>query len=112
MRPIRTIFYALILLFFFSALTRNFFEYRKNLKFYADYKTQYQGEKKRNTELKTQVLKNTDPNQVEKVIRNKLNLLKSNEIAVIIPDPTPTVYIETPTPAPNYEQWLNVFIKN
>ena len=101
----------LLMLFFFYALTKNFFEYKKNIKFYQDYKQSYEKEKKRNIQLKTQVLKNSDPAEVEKTIRNKLNLLKPDEIAVIIPNPTPTPAVVTPTLAPVYEQWINVFVK-
>ncbi|MEN9327953.1 MAG: hypothetical protein RI947_761 [Candidatus Parcubacteria bacterium] len=100
------------MLFFVYALTRNFVEYKKNVLFYENYKKEYEKEKKNNTVLKTQLLKNSDPHEVEKTIRNKLNLLKSGEVSVIIPLPSPTPIITTPTPAPVYEQWWDSFFKN
>ncbi len=112
MKRTKSILFACLLLFFTYALTRNFFEYKKNVLFYKDYKTEYEKEKKTNTTLKTQLLKNSDPHEVEKTIRNKLNLLQPNEVAVIIPLPSPTPIAITPTPAPVYEQWWNSFFKN
>jgi len=46
---------------------------------------------------------------VEKNIRQKLNLLKPNEIAIILPKITPT---PSPTPIiknPPYQQWWKLF---
>lgn len=102
----------LLFIFFFYSLTKNFFEYQKNISFYESYKDSYEKEKKKNNTLKTQILKNADPRQVEKTIRNKLNLLKENEVAIILPEPTATPYIVTPTPAPVYKQWFDVFFKD
>lgn len=102
----------LLFLFLVFSLTRNLFEYKKNSSFYESYKNEYDKAKKENTSLKTQIIKNSDPNQVEKTIRNKLNLSKPDEVAVIIPNPTPTTIAITPTPAPAYQQWLNLFFQD
>ena len=112
MRLIKRLLIFLFFLFLISSLTKNFFEYRKNYTFYEDFKNDYEKAKQKNTELKTGILKNGDTNQIEKIIRNKLNLLKPNEVAVILPNPTPTPLLITPTPQPIYKQWLNVFFKN
>lgn len=85
--------------------------YRKNMEFYKSYKENVKLETKRNTELKTQKLLKTSMREVEKTIRNKLGLLKPNEIAVIIPLPTPS-----PTPVvtpirPVYMQWWDTFFR-
>lgn len=101
----------LLALFFLSSLTRNLFEYRRNLQFYQDYKQDYEKEKKKNTALKTELVKNNDPSQVEKTIRNKLNLLKKDEVAVLLPSPTPIPTIITPTPQAPYEQWRQLFFQ-
>lgn len=101
-----------LVVFFLISLTRNLTEYRKNLAFYSGFKQKYEEEKKRNTSLKTQALKKSDPNEIEKTIRNKLNLAKPNEITIMIQDPTPTP-IPTITPdIPPYKQWYTVFFKN
>jgi cell division protein FtsL len=112
MRSIRRFFLILLILFLLSSLTRNFFEYQKNISFYEDFKEEYEEAKQDNTNLKTQIIKNSDPNQVEKVIRNKLNLLKENEVAIIIAQPTPTPVSITPTPQPVYQQWITLFFRN
>jgi cell division protein FtsB len=112
MGSIKLFLIGILFLFLISSMTKNFFEYRKNYSFYEDYKREYEQEKQKNSSLKTQILKSSDPNQLEKIIRNKLNLLKPNEVSVIIPIPSPTPKLVTPTPAPPYSEWWNVFFKN
>ncbi|MDH7476020.1 MAG: septum formation initiator family protein [Microgenomates group bacterium] len=109
MAVVKKIIFFLLLIFLFTSLTRSFFEYRKNLQFYQEYKQSYEKEKKNNLTLKTEILKKSDLNEIEKTIRNKLNLSKPNEMAVIIPNPT-----ATPTPAisptlPVYQQWWRLY---
>lgn len=112
MQIIKKIFFVLIVVFLFSSLTKNLFDYLKNLQFYKNFKENYQKENKKNISLKTQILKKSDQSEIEKTIRNKLNLLKPGEIAIIIPPPT-----ATPTPVvtpyiPVYKQWWQVFFNN
>lgn len=109
MKFLRKIVFFLLLLFFFSSLTKNLFDYGKKLSFFEDFRKEYEKEKKRNIELKTQLLKKSDPNEIEKTIRNKLNLLRPDEVVIILKQPTPTPTVITPTPLPNYLQWLKVF---
>jgi len=99
----------LLAIFFISSLLRGIIEYQKNQQFYQDYKNQYLKEKKRNTELKTQLVKTQDNYEFEKIVRDKLNLQKENEYVLVIPNPTPTVITPTPTPVPNYKQWIEEF---
>ena len=109
MKLVRKIFVFLLLLFFFSSLTKNFLGYRNKVAFYQNYLNDYEKEKRRNVELKTELLKKSDPNEIEKTIRNKLNLLKPDEVAIILKQPSPTPVVITPTPLPNYLQWWEVF---
>jgi len=109
MKGLRKIVFFLLLLFFFSSLTKNLLDYQNKVNFYQSYLKDYQGEKRKNTELKTQLLKKSDTYEVEKTIRNKLNLLREGEVAVILPQPSPTPIVVTPTPLPNYLQWKEVF---
>jgi cell division protein FtsB len=107
----KNVFILLLGLFLLSSLIKSYSEYRKNVSFYNKYQADYQKELQNNTHLKTQIVKATDSAEVEKTIRNKLNLLKENEVAIIVP--TPTSVPTTPTPAPQavYKQWLNLFLK-
>ncbi len=109
MKTLRKIVFFLLLLFFFSSLTKNLFDYQSKVSFYQSYQDDYEKEKKKNTELKTKLLKESDSYEIEKTIRNKLNLLRPDETAIILPQPTPTAVIITPTPLPNYLQWKEVF---
>ncbi|MBI4225634.1 septum formation initiator family protein [Candidatus Roizmanbacteria bacterium] len=109
MKLVKKAVFALLLFFFFSSLTKNLLDYGKKVAFYEDFKKNYEKEKKRNIEFKTQLLKKSDPNEIEKTIRNKLNLLKPDEVAIILKQPSPTPAIITPTPLPNYLQWWEVF---
>lgn len=79
--------------------------------FYESFKTKYESEKKRNITLKTTILKESDRNELEKTIRNKLNLIQPGEKLIILPQATPTPFVPTPTPAPNWIQWKDVFFK-
>ena len=101
MKLIRKIGFVLLLLFLSSSLLRNI----------LDYKNDYEKEKKRNIELKTEVVKKKSLTEVEKTIRDKLNLLQPNEIAIILPTPSPSLISVTPTPAPNWQQWWQLFFK-
>lgn len=56
-------------------------------------------------------VKTQDTYELEKTIRNKLNLTKPGETMVLIPQPTTTPTILTPTPLPVYKQWMNTFFK-
>lgn len=109
MKYLRKIFFFLLILFFLSSLTKNLFDYQKKMSFYQTFKNDYEKEKKRNVELQTELRKKNDPNELEKTIRNKLNLQKPDEVVVILKQPTPTPVIITPTPLPNYLQWWKLF---
>lgn len=101
----------IFLIFLFSSLVKNIFNYTNKNQFYQDYKNDYEKENKKNIELKTEIAKKQSVSEVEKTIRNKLNLLKENEVAIILPVPTLTIITPTPTPAPNYIQWWWIFFK-
>ena len=74
-------------------------------------KKDLQDEEKKQIELRTEIVKKKSVDEVEKTIRNKLNLLKENEVAIIIPSPTKSPRI-TPTPIlANWEKWWKVFFK-
>jgi len=100
-----------ILIFLAYSLIKNAFDYHRNIQFYQNYKDAYLKEYKANITLKTQLLKENSSTELEKTIRNKLNLLRPGEIAVIPPDPAVTVTPPTLTPVPNYQQWWNFFFQ-
>jgi len=84
----------------------------KKLDFYEQFKQNFDKETKRNIELKTEVVRKKSTEEIEKTIRNNLNLLKDNEIALIIPSPPPVAISTTPTPLPNWKQWWELYFKN
>lgn len=84
---------------------------RRNTPIYDRSKKEYEEAKQKNARLKTEIVKQKSLHEVEKTIRNKLNLSKEGELVVIIPRPSPT-----PTPIivptiPIYKQWINVFFQ-
>lgn len=87
------------------------FDYKNKLSFYQQFKQNYEKEKKRNIELKTEIVRKKSTEEIEKTIRNDLNLLKDNEIALIVPSPTKTPVSVTPTPLPNWKQWWGLYFK-
>lgn len=108
---LRKLFFVLIIIFLFSSLTKNIFDYQKNKQFYKDFRVDYDAEKKKNLTLRTHILKQSDTYELEKTIRDKLNLLKPNEVSIIIPNPTPTPVVVIPTPLSNWQQWWIIFFQ-
>ncbi len=95
--------------FLIYSLSQNIFEYQKKFSFFEDYKKEQQKELEKNKKLKSDILKNQDYYTLEKNIRQKLNLQKPNEIAIILPKITPS---PSPTPLiekPPYQQWVKLF---
>jgi len=111
MKLIKNIVFILLLFFLFSSLLQNLFSYKSKLDFYQQFKQNFDKEQKRNIELKTEVVRKKSNEEIEKTIRNDLNLLKDNEIALIIPSPTKTPVSVTPTLAPNWKQWWELYFK-
>lgn len=111
MPVVKRVFFAVLFAFLLLSLFKNLSSYQRNQSFYKGYVENLEKARQTNVRLKTEKLRKTSLREVEKTIRNKLNLLRPNEIAVIIPPPSPT-----PTPIitpelPVYEQWYNVFFK-
>jgi len=111
MKILKRFVYIIIVIFLFYSLTRNFSNYIKNVKYYNKNKEDYQKAQKNNIALQTQLRKQQAPGEIEKTIRNQLNLLKPNEVSLIISLPTPTPIVPTPTPVPNYLQWWKLFFQ-
>jgi len=110
MKTVKTIGLVLFLLFLTTSFVKNLIDYNSKKAFYENYRTKYETEKKRNIELKTALLKKSDLGEIEKIIRNKLGLLRPDEVAVVMPRPTPSPVIITLTPAPSWRQWLKVYV--
>jgi len=111
MKLIKNIFFTFLLIFLFSSLLRNLLGYKSKLDFHQQFKQNFERETKRNIELKTEVVKKKSTEEIEKTIRNDLNLLKDNEVALIIPSPTKVPVSVTPTPLPNWRQWWELYFK-
>ena len=111
MKLIKNIVFIFLLLFLFSSLLRNLFGYKSKLQFYQQFKKNFDKETKRNIELKTEVVRKKSIEEIEKTIRNDLNLLKDNEVALIIPSPPKVPTSITPTPLPNWQQWWELYFK-
>ena len=108
---IKKLAFVFIILFLFFSLTKNLFDFQKNRRFYADFQNDYEAEKRKNAELKTELARKKDPFETEKIIRNKLNMQKPGESIIILPPPTIIASSPTPTPLPNYQQWIDAFFK-
>lgn len=111
MATVRKLLLYFFLIFIIVSLIKNIIDYKNKYGFYLSYKQDFENEKKKNIEHKTEYLKKTDPKELEKTIRNKLNLSKEGEMVVIIPQLSPTPMVLTPTPAPNWQQWMDLYFK-
>lgn len=111
MTSVKKIIFVLLVIFFLSSLTKNLFSYQRSLVFFNSYQDQYEKEQKKNNELKTQLVKTADQYEIEKTIRNQLNMTKDNETMILLPELSPTPFIPTPTQAPVYRQWWDTFFQ-
>lgn len=112
MKLVRTILIYVFIGFLSLSLVKNLIDYQKKIGFYQNFKNQYEADKKRNQELQTKLRLQTDPNEIEKTIRNKLDLAQPGEVAIILPQPSPTPNTPSPKPEPNWIMWKKVFFKN
>jgi hypothetical protein len=107
----RKIAFLIVLLFLVISLIRNLFDYQRNLSFYDQTKTNFQKALLKNKELVIRKQANASPFEIEKNLRNKQNLLRKNELIIIIPSPSP---IPTPAAKPSeypYRQWMRLFFQ-
>ena len=111
MRLIRNIIIAFIGILLLVSLSKTIFSYKDKRDFFREYDDDYKAELEMNKKLKSELKSSSDSYIVEKNIREQLQLLKPNEVAVILPsikvEPTPT---PTPMKKP-YEEWLDLVIK-
>ncbi|PIY71839.1 hypothetical protein COY87_04065 [Candidatus Roizmanbacteria bacterium CG_4_10_14_0_8_um_filter_33_9] len=112
MNTLRRIFLFILLLFLTTSFVRNMIDIKRNTPIYDRSKIEYEEAKQKNAKLKTEIVKQKSLYEVEKTIRNKLNLSKEGELVIIIPHPslTPTPIISPPVPI--YKQWVNIFFSN
>jgi len=111
MKIIKKVFFLIFALFLLSTLFPNIINYQRKLDFYNKIKEKLSKEEKRQTELKTEIIKKKSQSELEKIIRNQLNLSKENEIIIVLPSPNLT---STPTPTiklTNWQKWLKIFLK-
>ncbi|OGK19918.1 hypothetical protein A3C23_04420 [Candidatus Roizmanbacteria bacterium RIFCSPHIGHO2_02_FULL_37_13b] len=102
--------FLIIALFMVYSLLRTIYDYRSKFQFAEVYKKEYEAEKQKNSKLKSDIVKSKDLYQVERNIREQLNLAKPGEMVVIVPKVTP-ILTPSPTPIiPAYKQWLELFL--
>jgi len=111
MNKVKKILFFAICIFLLFSLTRNLFEYKKNLSFYSSSRLAYEKTAKEQVQLKTELKKAESITEIEKTIRNSLNLARKNETILILPPSN----IQTPSPTPTYTpvhyQWFTVFFR-
>lgn len=109
-KTIKIIFLAGFLIFLGYFLTQNIFDYQRKIDFYKQIMQEKDVEVKRTHSLNNELAKNKDIDQIERNIRQKLNLLKEKEIAVILPNISIT---PTPKPLPtktNLQLWFELLL--
>lgn len=97
------------MLFLIYSLSKNIFDYQKKMRFYEDYTMNLQKEKDVNKKLKSDIVKTSDYYSAEKKIRQRLNLLKPDEIALILPHSTPSPTPPTLLNQPIFQRWWELF---
>jgi cell division protein FtsB len=112
MNTLRRIFLFILFLFLATSFIRNIIDVKRNYPLFLNSKREFDEARQKNAQLKTAIVKQKSLNEVEKTIRNKLNMSKEGELVIIIPHPSPS-----PTPIiiptlPIYKQWMMVFFSN
>lgn len=107
----RKIVFLIVLFFLTVSFIRNVFDYQRNISFYDQTKANFEEAKTINKELKLRKQASSSPFEVEKNLRNKQNLLRKNEIMVIIPSPSPIPTPNIRPPEPPYKQWVRLFFQ-
>ena len=105
----RKIVFIFVLFFLVISLVRNVADYQRNISFYDQTKNNFDKALLENKELKVHKQEGSSPFEVEKNLRNKQNLLRDNEIIVIIPSPSPTLAPFVRPPEPPVRQWMRLF---
>jgi len=107
----RKVVFIIVLLFLVISLIRNVADYQRNISFYDQIKGNFDKAFFENKTLKVHKQAGSSPFEIEKNLRNKQNLIRENELVVIIPSPStiPTPYAR-PTEAP-YKQWITLFFQ-
>lgn len=109
MIKIKKIILIFLVCFLIYSLIPNVINYKNKLEFYNKTKKDYEKEIKKNNQLKTRIAKEKSLAELEKNIRNNLNLTKKNELVIIMPSIKITL---SPTPTPiikNWEKWKKIF---
>lgn len=71
-------------------MLRNATALQRNTKFLDQLKNEYESEKVKNEKLKLKYAKSSNPFEIEKIVRNKLGLVRPGEELIIIPTPSTT----------------------
>jgi len=112
MALVKKILLSTFIVFLFVFLFKNINEYQKQLQFYQEYKKEYEKEKYQNQKLKTEVIKKKSLAELEKNIRNKLNLTKENEMIILMDNqPNVTIANFSSPNHPNWKKWWLIFFK-
>lgn len=107
----RKIVFFIVLFFLVISLIRNVADYQRNISFYDQTKNNFNKSLLENKQLKVSKQAGSSPFEIEKSLRNKQNLLRENEIIVIVPSPSP---FPTPIVRPSeypYRQWMQLFFQ-
>jgi phosphopantetheine adenylyltransferase len=104
------VFISSFLIFLGYFLTKNIFEYQEKVSFYKQMMNEKNIETKKTQKLNKEIARNQDVDQIEKNIRQKLNLLKENEIAVILPNISITPTIAPIPPKTNPQLWFELLL--
>ena len=107
----RKIVFLIVLLFLVISFVRIALDYQRNISFYDQIKNNYNKALLENKELKVHKQAGSSAFEVEKNLRNKQNLLRENEIIVIVPplSPFPSPFVQ-PTDYPA-RQWMRLFFQ-
>ena|SRR3990167_3088603 len=111
MRFIKNGVIAIVAVLLLVSLSKSILSYKDKIAFNKEYEKEYAKELETYKQLKGELKKSSDSYVVEKDIREKLQLLKPNEVAVILP----TISVQpSPSPTPEkkpYQEWVDLLLR-
>ncbi|HLC94812.1 MAG TPA: septum formation initiator family protein [Patescibacteria group bacterium] len=103
-------FFIFLSVFLIYSLVKNILDFAKKTAFYRAYDQEFEEEREKNKKLKSELMKSQDYYMVEKNIREKLQLLKEDEVDILIARPSPTPTIIPIPPSSPIKQWYELFV--
>jgi cell division protein FtsB len=102
---------SIIIIALTASLIKNYQDSKIKQQILIEYQNEVSKLKSEDKKLQAEIKKSADSRFVEEEARNKLNLIKKNEISLIVPKLTITPTPVPIRPIPNWQKWANLILR-